>query len=293
MRYIQSTSYFTLKLLLLGMGMLVMCHTAAGAAEAERPSDNLEKAMELPEMRDPAAAAPISAPAGSESGMGAMNPGMMRHGAMPGMQGGAMPGMQHGAMHGTQGGAMPGMRGGMHSMMSSPTGETARYNDRTYLSAMIAHHEAAITMSNDVLKNGTDAQVKEWAESILKTQQKEIDAMRRRLQTMGGEDVPATQAMSMSMHGMMAAPAGMDADRAFITGMLQHHKAAVEMASQAIVNSANTDVVALSKEIIDEQATEIEAFQKWLWQHSPMGNDPNLMDPALTDPAFVSPARAQ
>ena len=264
MRYTQSIHSLYLTIMLLGLGMLVICTTAAWAAEAERPSDNLEKAMELPALRDPAAAAPLSAPASGEGRMHTMKPGMMRHGATSGMQ------------------------GGMHSMMSSPA-----YNDRAYLSAMIVHHEAALEMANDVLKHGKDPQVKEWAEAILNTQQKEIESMSGRLKTMGGEDVPATQAMSMFMHGMMAVPAGKDADRAFVTGMLQHHKAAVEMASQAIVNSANTDVVALSREIVAGQTAEIEAYQKWLWQHSPMGNDPNLMDPALTDPAFIPPARAQ
>lgn len=49
--------------------------------------------------------------------------------------------------------------------------------DTAWINAMIKHHEGAIQMANDVLANGTNNDVRTLAESIIVTQQSEIDAM--------------------------------------------------------------------------------------------------------------------
>lgn len=49
--------------------------------------------------------------------------------------------------------------------------------DRQFLTLMIDHHEGAIEMSEEVLEEGSDAEVQELARAIIKAQQAEIDEM--------------------------------------------------------------------------------------------------------------------
>lgn len=95
--------------------------------------------------------------------------------------------MGHGDMgHGNMGqgdmgqGGMPAMQG-----MVSETDMTALRNAqgveaaKLYLTHMIAHHEGAITMAQDEIKDGQYPAAVEMARTIVKTQQEEIDTMRQ------------------------------------------------------------------------------------------------------------------
>jgi uncharacterized protein (DUF305 family) len=50
--------------------------------------------------------------------------------------------------------------------------------DKMWLQMMIDHHQGAITMSDDELKNGTNLDVKKMAQAIVTAQQGEIDKMK-------------------------------------------------------------------------------------------------------------------
>jgi uncharacterized protein (DUF305 family) len=53
--------------------------------------------------------------------------------------------------------------------------------DQLYLIGMIAHHEGAIEMANDVLAAGTDPEVRALAEAIIAGQRTEIELMQEML----------------------------------------------------------------------------------------------------------------
>lgn len=99
-------------------------------------------------------------------------------GGMPSMT--DMPGMDHGGMHGAE----PGMGGmaGMDGMMS-PAEMDALKNaqgveaTKLFLTGMIKHHQGALTMAQDEIKNGQSPDAIALAKSILESQQKEIDTM--------------------------------------------------------------------------------------------------------------------
>ena len=118
---------------------------------------------------------------------------------MPGMTG--MPGnapSDHGGMHGSDtataspttppsGSMMPGMPGmddmpGMEGMMS-PADMQALQNaqgveaGKLFLTQMIKHHQGAITMAQNEIKNGQFPDAVALAKSIATSQQKEIDTM--------------------------------------------------------------------------------------------------------------------
>ena len=92
-----------------------------------------------------------------------------------------MPQQGHGDMgHGNMGqGDMPAMQGmvseaDMTALRNAQGAEAAKL----YLTHMIAHHEGAITMAQDEIKNGQYPAAVEMARTIVKTQQQEIDTMR-------------------------------------------------------------------------------------------------------------------
>jgi len=126
-------------------------------------------------------------------------PGMPGMTGMPGMNG--MPGnapSDHGGMHDSDtataspttppsGSMMPGMPGmddmpGMEGMMS-PADMQALQNaqgveaGKLFLTQMIKHHQGAITMAQNEIKNGQFPDAVALAKSIATSQQKEIDTM--------------------------------------------------------------------------------------------------------------------
>ncbi|MBT9257402.1 DUF305 domain-containing protein [Phycicoccus sp. MAQZ13P-2] len=82
----------------------------------------------------------------------------------------ASAGMDHG---------MPGMMG--ETEMASLKDATGADFDRQWLTMMIAHHEGAITMAQDVLSSTKDAEVRTLADAIIKAQQQEIATMQELL----------------------------------------------------------------------------------------------------------------
>jgi uncharacterized protein (DUF305 family) len=95
---------------------------------------------------------------------------------MPG-HGGDMPG--HGGMKDSDTAGMPGMDGMMSpAQMDALDNATGVEASRLFLTGMIKHHEGAITMAQDEIKNGQFPEAVALAKSILESQQKEIDTMR-------------------------------------------------------------------------------------------------------------------
>ena len=104
---------------------------------------------------------------------------------------GDMPG--HGGMDGS--GSMrpdmPGMGGmGMMDGMLSPAEMQALKDaqgveaDKLFLTGMIKHHEGAITMAQNEIKNGEFPEAIELSKAIVESQQKEIDTMNEILKTL-------------------------------------------------------------------------------------------------------------
>ncbi|GEM46703.1 DUF305 domain-containing protein [Deinococcus cellulosilyticus] len=137
--------------------------------------------------------------------------------------------------------------------------------DRAFLSMMVPHHQEAIDMAKAVLPKSKDAQVKKWAQAIIKDQQKEITQMNTLLKTLGGVDSKMQQAMEKGMTGMTdMVKKAKDADRAFVEGMLPHHASAISMANLALEVSDNETVLKLARDIVVVQAGEIYGFKQWL-----------------------------
>ena len=69
------------------------------------------------------------------------------------------------------------------------------------------------------------------------------------------------------MHMAMSAvkPTG-DSDVDFVTLMLPHHQAAIDMAKAELLHGRDPQIRRLAQEIITDQQSEIELMQRWLRQ---------------------------
>ena len=107
------------------------------------------------------------------------------------------PGMDHGGMSGMPGmdhSGMPGMGGmgdmaGMDGMMSSAEMDALKSAQgveasKLFLTGMIKHHQGALKMAQDEIKNGQFPDAVTMAKSILDSQQKEIDTMNQILNSL-------------------------------------------------------------------------------------------------------------
>lgn len=70
--------------------------------------------------------------------------------------------------------------------------------------------------------------------------------------------------MTMSeMVSMLEGKTGDDFDEAFLTGMIEHHQGAIDMAELAQQYAGHTEIKTMAKEIITTQSKEIEMMKQW------------------------------
>ncbi|MEV7768579.1 DUF305 domain-containing protein [Microbacterium sp. NPDC086615] len=165
------------------------------------------------------------------------------------------------------GSSMSGMDHGDHS--APPASSDRNDADVMFASMMIPHHAQAVEMSDTLLaKDGIDERVTALAEDIKAAQQPEIDKMQGWLEGWG---VDASNAGSMHHgDGMMNADditalekaSGDEAERLFLSQMIQHHRGAVDMAQEEIEAGSNTAAVSLARSIVETQMTEIATMEQ-------------------------------
>jgi uncharacterized protein (DUF305 family) len=165
-----------------------------------------------------------------------------------------------GGMNGT-GGTTGGMNGtgGMTGMSDMEVTD-----EFSYLTMMIPHHEEAIKAA-EVLKAGTDRpEMREFAQSIIDTQTREVNQMRSWLaEWYPGRDTTVDYTpMMRDLTGLQ----GDALDRAFLEDMIPHHMAAVMMSQQLLTAGLadHAEVEPFAQTIRDSQRAEIMTMHGWL-----------------------------
>ncbi|WP_425308267.1 DUF305 domain-containing protein [Ammonicoccus fulvus] len=158
---------------------------------------------------------------------------------------------------------------------------SAEHNDADMMFAqmMIPHHQQAVQMSDIMLaKDNLNPQIQQLAEKIKAAQGPEIERMNAMLDTWREESAGPMDHGSMGpgsgMDGMLSqqdldrltAAQGDEAARLFLTGMIAHHKGAVAMAQQEVTNGRNPQALALARQVINDQQTEITEMEQMLQQ---------------------------
>lgn len=166
--------------------------------------------------------------------------------------------------------AMPQM-----SMGGSASPQTGAALDRSFIAAMVPHHQTASDMAKVEVAKGKNAKVKAIAQRIIDAQGKEIAqltsiATARFSFTPDRMMGPMTEPMmrmpiSMNMSAMATA-LGQQAnvDRAFLLMMIPHHSAAIVMADEEGQRGSDPELVAMAKKVVTDQAKEIGEMQALL-----------------------------
>jgi len=141
--------------------------------------------------------------------------------------------------------------------------------DRAFVADMVPHHASAVEMAEVAQERGESRFVRELAADIVRTQNEEIEVMRREDRSLEQAGVdPGDLGVEDHMKGM-----GMDAstletaspfDRAFLEMMIPHHQGAVTMARAELEQGQDPELKALAQDVVAAQEAEIAAMREHL-----------------------------
>jgi len=144
---------------------------------------------------------------------------------------------------------------------------------------MIVHHANAVEMAILVRDRTNDAEMRTLTLDMMLTQQAQIGQMQGWLtiwQQPIAQTEPVMSWMGMSTEGLMPGLAsaeqmaqlsnlkGQEIDGLFLSLMIPHHQAALEMATHILKQSQGAEVRSLAESILVSQASEIEVMQDLL-----------------------------
>lgn len=163
---------------------------------------------------------------------------------------------------------MMGMQRQQNNIPSQPNSAMMGDMDKQFIEQMIPHHEDAIAMAKLALEKSQRSEIKELANTIIKTQSEEVTNMRIWYKDWYGTDVPKN---TMDMRGGMmnnsmdsdSLADAVDFDKEFLTQMTMHHRMAVMMVRMMLGGTNRPEMEQLGKEIIDAQTKEINQMQAW------------------------------
>ena len=142
-------------------------------------------------------------------------------------------------------------------------GDTKAPYDAQFIDSMIMHHQGAIEMANQALKEAQKPEIKTLAENIITAQQTEIKQMQD-WRKAWYPDLAPTSGMGMAMGDMtISSDTGKPFDLRFIEAMIPHHQSAIEMAKDAQQKAEHTEIKTLADNIITAQEGEIKQMQQW------------------------------
>jgi uncharacterized protein (DUF305 family) len=167
----------------------------------------------------------------------------------------------------------------MDDMMLAHLGAKDSLYDQRFIDMMIMHHECAVMMAKDAPAHANKAELKTLAQSIITSQQKEIDMMKQwRAKWYGGKasnGMAGADSMKgdmkmmgdmKSMNDMMIKKLGQkdaDYEDRFIDMMIPHHEGGVRMANDALAKASHPELKKLAQDIITAQQKEIAQMEGW------------------------------
>lgn len=164
-------------------------------------------------------------------------------------------------------------------MMNNSQENSAGFSPRDLMFAdmMIPHHNQAVEMSDLAAERSQNPELLALAKEIKSAQEKEVTQMQSWLDEsegeggMGGMDHSGHGGGIDDMGGMLTPEemqalentSGAEFDRLWLTGMIEHHEGAIQMA-RMVTNSANAEVEKLGNDIVKTQKAEIQQMKELL-----------------------------
>jgi uncharacterized protein (DUF305 family) len=157
---------------------------------------------------------------------------------------------------------------------------SAQEVDRTFISAMVLHHQAAVEMAQVEVQRGQRAEVRQLAQQVITAQQSQI----KELQQIAQQDfgfTPSTSLPATTQQGvLMGQPILMnfqqdiddlkttsDPDAMFLQMMIPHHAMAIVQADTQMMYGSNQRLKTISQDIISSQSSEIGEMEAMLQHH--------------------------
>lgn len=147
--------------------------------------------------------------------------------------------------------------------------------DHDFAMMMSMHHQGAIDMSNELLKQGDDATIRAMAQKVIDAQTQEKSMLSQFVQSHKAEANAAGQTAKteymMAMDKMEKAQdirilTG-DADVDYAQLLIDHHQSALEMARTELEHGDVQQMKDMAQKMIDDQMKEIDQLQTWLRQN--------------------------
>ena len=148
---------------------------------------------------------------------------------------------------------------------------------------MTAHHQQALTMALDYIRNGNDPRLLQMAREIVTYQSSEIGAMNTYLTQWGrlGDEpalamgwmqppIPRSEMPGLATTAQMAqlaAARGFELDDLFTQLMIQHHAGGIHMAAYAATHAEKQSTRDLAAAMDDGQRGEISEMNTWRTRH--------------------------
>lgn len=157
-------------------------------------------------------------------------------------------------------------------MSAEQNGSGFSQQDLMFAQMMIPHHEQAVEMSTLAETRTTNTEVLALAKQIKNAQEPEIKQMQEWLDASGQDNTGMDMDhMGHSMGGMLtdeqmnalASASGVQFDKLYLEGMIEHHEGAIQMA-RMITNSSNAEAKKLGEDIVTSQTAEIEQMKQML-----------------------------
>jgi uncharacterized protein (DUF305 family) len=136
--------------------------------------------------------------------------------------------------------------------------------DRKFMTEMVSHHGMAVDMANMAAEKATHPELKQAAESIVRTQSAEIKRMQSWLKRWYGVKVrPRMTEQDMRDMSELDKATGAEFELRFLSLMTVHHTLAVERAGIAARRAGHAKVRKLARDIVRAQKREIDQFREW------------------------------
>ena len=147
-----------------------------------------------------------------------------------------------------------------------------------FIDGMSVHHQGAVNMAQDVLKQSKRQEMKKLATNIIAAQKREINQMKEWRKTwypkadntpmayhaqMGHMMAMTPEQMQSMMMTMDLGAADDQFDLRFLNAMIPHHEGALVMAQDALKKSKRPEMKKLSEEILTSQKKEILQMKEW------------------------------
>jgi len=149
-----------------------------------------------------------------------------------------------------------------------------KYSDRTFIDAMVPHHEGAVEMAEAALDRAEHPEIKRVAEDIVSSQRAEIEMFGEIRERRYGSAESRMEMQAMGMPDPEELAQADPFDEAFIDEMIPHHESAIVMAEVALRETEDPEIRRIAEDIVSAQRREIDQMRQWRQQWYPEGRSP-------------------